>query len=333
MSEETSNEPVLTGDEKEALVEGVETGVVEVQSTNGATYANVAEFEVAPRNCIVTNSFPRLQTINRKLAAHIAKSASKLLNEKVEVAPGPLTVGTWGDFCEQGTETALIYEFAPQPLEGSAVVYVQNGVVAHIVETFYGGCQENPPRHKAENFTPGETSVTALFCDGVVQGIKENWQGLVELSPEKSGVHQSTDIVEVVENSALVISSEFDIHFGDEQFYFHVVWPTATLTPLLPVLEGQKRDRDPVEDERWEQSLRTRLPDASIDISTRIGKSIMNLRDVASLQVGDVIDLENPRTGTVFADQVPVLEGRFGVHDGCYALEATEWLTTAQASQ
>jgi flagellar motor switch protein FliM len=333
MSEENSNDPVLTGDEKDALLEGVENGDVEVQSNDGPRYATVVNFEIAPRNRIVTNSFPRLQSINRKLAGHIAKTASKLLNEKVEVAPGPLTISTWAEFCEQAAEVGLIYEFRPQPLVGNAVVFVQNSVVAHIVEKFYGGSLENPPRHKADGFTPGEMNVTSLFCDGAVQGIVEHWHGLIELTPETGGIYQSTDIVEIIENSASVISSEFDIHFADEQFYFHIVWPSTTLTTLQPVLEGQKRDRDPAEDERWERVIRARLPDAPIGISTRIGKASLSLREVACLQAGDVIDVNNPRLGTVFADAVPVLEGRFGVHDGCYALEATHWLTAAQATQ
>ena len=65
MSEEANNDPVLTGDEKNALLEGVESGEVEVQSIDGPRYATVVEFELTPRDRIVSNSFPRLQNINR----------------------------------------------------------------------------------------------------------------------------------------------------------------------------------------------------------------------------------------------------------------------------
>jgi len=325
-------DPVLSDEEKDALLEGVESGEVEVQSAGGPHYAVVTEFEVTPRNRIVTNSFPRLKNINNKLAGHIGKSASLLLNEKVDVATGPLTVCTWGEFREQAAELALVFEFAPAPLEGNAVIFVQNKLVGHIVETFFGGSKENPPHHSAEGFTPGEMNVAVLLCDEVMQGIAATWGGLIELAPEKNGVHQSSDIVEIIENSATVISAEFDIRLADQQFGFHIVWPGTTLAPLLPVLEGQKRDRDAAEDARWEQAIRARLPEARIKINTQIGKSALRLRDVAKLKKGDIIDLDNPRASTVFASQVPVLAGRFGVHDGCYAIEATHWLTTGPAA-
>ncbi|MDX1515698.1 MAG: FliM/FliN family flagellar motor switch protein [Woeseiaceae bacterium] len=324
------SDQVLTEEEKDALVEGVESGEVEVQTGAGAVYASVTSFDVAPRNRIVTNSFPRLQSMNRKLAGDVAKTGSVLLNAKIDVSPGPLSTSTWGEFCESADETALIFEFSAAPLEGSAAMHMQATPVQNIVETFYGGSKENPPRHEIEGFTRGEMNVVSLFCSEVLKGIARTWQSLIELQPETVGVHQSTDVVEVVDNGATVIHCEFTLHLGEDQHRFFVVWPTQMLAALLPVLEGAKRERDAAEDARWEQVIRDRVPRATVDVSTRVGSAQMTLRDVAALEAGDIIDLDNPRRGTVFAGNVPVLEGNFGVHDGRYAIETTRWLSHEQ---
>lgn len=321
------NDQVLTDEEKDALVEGVENGDVEVQTGNGPRYASVADFDISPRNRIVTNSYPRLQTLNRKLAGFVTKKASMLLNDKVEVSPGPVVTCTWGEFTETATESALIIECAATPLEGTAAIHVQSAAVRQIVETFYGGSKENPPRHPIEGFTRGEMNVIALFSAEVLKGIADTWQSLIAIDTKVDGVHQSTDVVELIESGANVISSEFSLHIGEVEHRFYVVWPVATLSSLLPVLEGAKRERDAAEDARWEQVIRARVPEAPVGVSSRIGHARMSLRDVAALQAGDIIDIENPRIGTVFAKDVAVLEGRFGIHDGCYAIEATRWLT------
>ena len=52
----------------------------------------------------------------------------------------------------------------------------------------------------------------------------------------------------------------------------------------------------------------------------------MTLGEVAELSPGDIIDISNPQFGRVFARHVPILAGRFGIHDGRYAMEATNWL-------
>ena len=58
----------------------------------------------------------------------------------------------------------------------------------------------------------------------------------------------------------------------------------------------------------------------------------MTLGAVAELAPGDVIEIDNPRKTTVFVKNVPVLEGLFGVHEGRYAVEATEWLGPQSAT-
>jgi flagellar motor switch protein FliM len=52
----------------------------------------------------------------------------------------------------------------------------------------------------------------------------------------------------------------------------------------------------------------------------------MTLGEVAELKAGDVIMISNPQNSTVRAGSVPILAGRFGVHDGRYAVETTAWL-------
>ncbi len=323
---------VLSDEEKDALLEGVEKGEVEVQSAGGPTYATVEAFVVSPRNHIVTNSFPRMQSMNRKLGAYIGKAASQLLNDRLEAAPVSLTTPTWGEFREQWLEPAVLFEFEAQPLEGSAVVAVSKSTALPIVERFYGGSESNPPRHESEGFTRGEMSVISLFCQEVLKGITETWSPIIALEPEQAEVYQSTDVVDLIEDGEHVIVCEFELISGEEKQPLHVVWPMTMLASLVPVLEGQKRDRDAAEDARWESAIRTRIPGAIINVDSCVGNARLSLRRIAKLEVGDIIDLDNPRKGTVSTNDVAVLEGRFGVHDGCYAIEATRWLSASAVS-
>ena len=68
------SDPVLTDEEKGALLDGMSSGEVEVHSTSGKTYAGVKPFEVGPRSRIVTNSYPRLQGLNRQFASRADKA-------------------------------------------------------------------------------------------------------------------------------------------------------------------------------------------------------------------------------------------------------------------
>ena len=317
---------VLTDGEKEALLDGVATGEVEVSAKGGPHYADVREFEFPERSRIVTNSFPRLQRLNHRLAGRHAKYVGQLLNTDVEIAGHGLDSSTYGEFCERDPRLSLLVEFTASPLPGSALIRLEAPLVAKLVDSFFGGSAKEPKTQNPEFFTPGEITVAGLFCEGLLGALARIWQSFVSIEPQRQLIHLSTDIVEVIDTVDEVISCDFEIVFLEQRYTFQIVWPRRMVASLLPVFEGQKRDRDPAEVARWEVALGERVKVTDVCISSDVGQTSMTLRAVAELAAGDIIDINNPSCSIVRAHDVPLLEGRFGIHDGRYAVEATRWL-------
>ncbi len=319
-------DPVLTEAEKGALLEGMSSGEVEVHSNGGPTYASVTEFEIGPRSRIRTNSYPRLQSLNRQFASRMSKQAELMLNADAVITFQSIETCTYSEFSEQSSLLSLVVEFLPKPLDGSALLNLNAPTVENLVETFYGGLGNEPARQEPEFFTPGEISVAALFGEAVLGVINEVWQPLAGMSAEIAGTHLSTGVIDNIDGGDAVICCEFELDVADQKQQFQLLWPMRTVTSLLPVFDGQKRDRDPAEDARWERALRSRVVESVVRIASDVGHTRMTLGEVAELAPGDIININNPQKGTVSASDVPILEGRFGVHDGRHAIEASNWL-------
>ncbi|MDH3352483.1 MAG: FliM/FliN family flagellar motor switch protein [Gammaproteobacteria bacterium] len=317
---------VLTDDEKEALLDGVATGEVEIQSKSGPAYAAVRPFEIAERCRLKSNSYPRLQRLNQRVALRVGKLVEQLVSAETEITPNAVETCPYAEFIERDSNLSLMVEFSAKPLEGSGLIVLNAALVGHLVEAFYGGSENESTRPAIEFFTRGEISVASLFGDHVMKTVAEVWRPIIDTEHQQVTTHLNTDLIEGFDASDRVIWADFDISFLKQQQSFQIVWPVSMLAPVLPVFEGQKRERDAAQDALWERSLRSRLTDSVVGISSRVGNSEMTLGAVAELSPGDVIDIDNPRLSTVFVKQVPILQGRFGVHDGRYAVEATNWL-------
>lgn len=317
---------ILTDDEKEALLDGVATGEVEVLSSRGPAYADVQPYEIAERSRLVSNSFPRLHKLNQSFANHISKQAEQLVSAETDVAANGIETRPFGEFSERMTGMSLIVEFSANPLEGNGLIVLGAELVGHLVEAFYGGLGNEPARQSSEYFTRGEVCVAELFSKDIMQILEDVWRPVMSTEHRKETAHQNTDIIEGLDASDRVICADFEIKFLEHEQNFQVVWPVSMLGPLLPVFEGQKRERDPAQDAMWERSLRSRLTDSMVCVASRVGKGRMTLGAVAALTPGDIIDIDNPRQSTLFVKDVPILHGRFGVHAGKHAIEATDWL-------
>lgn len=327
------SDPVLTEEEKGALLEGISSGEVEVHSSNGPAYAEVGPFEIGPRSRLKTNSYPRLRSLNQQFASRMSKQLESLLNVDSKVTAAVTKHSSYSAACEAFDGLSLIVEFFPKPLAGSAFITLAAPTVGDLVETFYGGHSNDPAEHQPEFFTPGEISVAALFGEAVLSVVSEVWAPLAQFEPDMAGTHLSTGVIDSVDGSEPVIQCAFAMDFGEKRRDFQVLWPIATVASLLPVFDGQKRDRDPQQDERWGQCLRAGVTDSIVRISSDVGHTSMTLREVADLAPGDVISIGDPKEGLVSACDVPVLAGRFGVHDGHYAVETMNWLESKPGSK
>jgi flagellar motor switch protein FliM len=154
----------------------------------------------------------------------------------------------------------------------------------------------------------------------------EIWAPVAGFTAEFVATHLSTGVIEQVDTGDSVIVSEFSLKVADKEQSFQVILPVTTVGALLPVFEGQKRDRDAVNDAHWNRALRARVIDSIVRVSSDVGHTRMTLGEVAELKAGDVITISNPQSSTLLAGSVPILAGRFGVHDGRYAVETTTWL-------
>ena len=320
------NDQVLTDDEKEALLDGVATGEVEVQTFKGPKYAEVQDFVIPARSRIATNSFPRLEKLNRRFADRAAKLTEQMVSAETEISVGEIEVCSYGEFCDRHKDFAIVVDFTAKPLDGTGLIYVNADLVRHLVESFFGGDGNEPADQPNDTFTRGETGVAKLFCRDMLNTLGNVWHSLVDAEHELGGVHLSTDIIDGFDSSDTVIGSHFGLEFAKQNYEFRLLWPTQMLSPLLPVFEGQKRERDPEQDALWERAIRDRVTDSIVGISSCVGQTELTLGKVAELAPGDIINIADPRSSTVFVKHVPVLKGQFGIHDGHYAVEASEWL-------
>lgn len=330
-AEADANGQILTDEEKNALVEGVESGQIEVHSSAGPTYASVMPFRIPSRAHIVKHGYPRLKVINQQVAERIGREVEQLLQNEVVVRPTEHVVQSYGRVCENLNDSIAAIVFEAAPLQGRGLVVIDSTMVRLLVDTFYGGDGEESEIQSELSLTVGELSVTNRFALIVLGAIKESWAPLQEVSPERVTTEVSIDLVDIVTESDPVISTGFDISLLNQECHFQVLLPIEMLQPLLPIFAGQKGDRDPVEDARWSKVIQSRLADSKISISSNIILPEMTVRELVALVPGDVIQIDDPRDATVMANNSLLLSGRLGVHRGHNAIETVAWVDPLQA--
>lgn len=319
------NDQVLTPEEQNALLEGMSSGAVDVDGGEGDRDADVQPFEFGPHARIQSNSYPRLKLINEQLAKRLVNFLGSLLQTDVAVTAEPAAVRRFADHAAGCSALAAANVFTAAPLTGKGLLVLEEQLISELVEAYFGGTDNEPVRNTSGSLSSGEMAVCKLFGDTVLTMLRELWAPLIELDPKRVSTEVGVELVEAVGAMDLVIGTRFKLALSGGEAVFAVLLPMAMLQPLLPILEGRKRDRDPGDDARWEKAIRARLPETAVTLTGAVGRMRVPLSALSGLAPGDVIGIDNPRNATVLAGKVPLLTGRFGVHAGRNAIETTGW--------
>jgi flagellar motor switch protein FliM len=128
----------------------------------------------------------------------------------------------------------------------------------------------------------------------------------------------------IVSPSEVVVVSTFHIELDGGGGDLHLTIPYSMIEPIREILDaGVQSDIDDV-DERWMQSLREDILEATVPLHGTLAERRISLREVAAFKAGDIIPIEMPEQFILQANGVPVLRGRMGISGENLAVKITE---------
>ena len=317
---------VLSDDEVGALLNGVSTGEVEISSSSGRQFAAVADFAVPARSRLNSKRLPNLDKLIERLAERIRIQVREKLQCRVAVTPGESCELPFESAEERNLEPVMAVQFSAAPLPGHGALLIEPELVAHLVESYFGGSTGAKAVTRGEGFTAGERRVTDQFVALVLESLEALWQPLQEIKPVVVKVEPSVHLLELAGEADLVVRSSLEFAFADSDSALHLFLPSKTIDASLPYLRGVDRKDDPAKDRLWRETIRSGLHNVNVGVEAMVGDVTMSLAELTRLQPGDVISIANPREAILRAQGTSLMQARFGVHAGRNAVEATAWL-------
>lgn len=166
------------------------------------------------------------------------------------------------------------------------------------------------------------------FCDM----LKDAWSSLVttQITYEKSETNPK--LIDVRSESDVRLVMSFDVSVKNSVSTISIAYSAQFLEDLMEKLQGQKTDNqnfEPVDAERdarrRDQIVET-LSESSIELRAVFAELTLDMQEVMSLKVGDIIPLDKKLTDdiTIVVDDVPWFKAKLGQTNIKKAVKITE---------
>lgn len=326
---------ILSQDEVDALLRGISDGDVETKAESSAPQEdnrNIRTFDLANQDRIVRGRMPTLDIINDRFAKIHRISLSGALRRMLDINVCQAELVKFGEFIRTLPVPTSLHILKMEPLRGHVLFMIESRLIFNLVDCFFGGSGRGSYKIEGRDFTSIEYRVINKVVRQVFRDMDQAWQPVTpvtfnfvrsEVNPQFATIVPPTDVVIVV---------RYELEMDRVMGRMALILPYSTIEPIRSKLYASYQSDQLEVDTEWVSRLKGLLMDVPVEISVELGRTWLKGSEVTSMEIGDVIMLNNDAGQPVqfLVEGVP----KFKVNPGIYrASQAVRITADAESSE
>ena len=200
--------------------------------------------------------------------------------------------------------------------ETTLIIQVSNAITYTMIDRLLGGRGEY--RDVKRDFTEIEISIMTDVMRNFAQLLLEPWSTHIELEPKLIGIETNSRVVQTIGHDDTVIIVVLEVEINGVKSIISVCIPAINLDEIMgkfiPRYTGSKRKTDAAREAERRDSIMTGITTSDLEIKAVLAEINLDLYEVLTLQVNDVIPLNKPINSniTITVGSKPWCDGKLG---------------------
>lgn len=313
---------LLSQDEIDALLHGVDSGAVDVEPPPVPGEARTYDFATQER--IIRGRLPTLEMINERFARTWRIGLFNLLRRSADLSVRGIDMIRFGEYMHSLQVPTNINLVKMKPLRGTGIVMFEPRLVFTVVDNFFGGNGKYHTRIEGREFTPTEMRVIQLLLKQTFSDFTEAWAPVMNVEFEYMNSEVNPHFANIISPREYIVVCRFHVELEGGGGELHLALPWSMLEPIREQLDAGVQSDRVEKDENWTSALHAQLQDVAVDLKSTLATRQISLRELSKFKVGDVIPIDLKPAIPVHVEHLPLFTGEFGVHNGKNAVKITE---------
>jgi flagellar motor switch protein FliM len=317
----------LSREEVDALLKGIRGGEGETQQETRPS--GFRPYNLATQERIVRGRMPTLEIINERFARLLRLGLFNFMRRSANVTAGPVRVIKFSEFVRNLVVPSNLNLVHVKPLRGTSLFVFDPTLVFLVVDNLFGGDGRLLPTAEGRDFTQTEQRIIQRLLNLVFDSYGKSWHPVYPIEFEYVRAETNTQFANVATPNEVVVATTFEVNFGTIVGEMQICIPYSILEPIRDLLSSSMQGEALEVDKRWVGRLSKQVQSAEVTMLVDLAHVHVTLDQILNMQVGDVIPLDIPEFVTASVDSVPVMECRYGISNGRYALRMEKMLGSA----
>lgn len=320
----------LSQDEVDALLKGVGNDQTSTKEVIDPSVPR--DYNLATQERIVRGRLPTLEIINERFARLFRIGLFNFLRRTAEVSVGTVRISKYSEFIRNLVVPTNLNLVQFKPFRGTGLIIIDPNLVFLIVDNLFGGDGRFHTRIEGREFTQTEQRIIQRVLEIIFETYCKAWEQVYTIECEYIRSEMNTQFANIATPNEVIVATTFSVEFGSAGGDIHFCMPYSMIEPIRDILGSSLQGETLGVDKRWVKLLTLQIQTAEVELIADLGQAKMSLGDILNMKTGDVIPLPISETIEAKVDGVPVMECKYGLFNGQYALRV-EKLLKANSSE
>ncbi len=238
------------------------------------------------------NQLQTLRTLHDNFTRLLNNALSVYLRTRVDATIVSIEQINYGDFVASIGDPSILSIYSMDPLPGSGIVQLDLNLAFSIIDRLLGGPGWFPP--KLRDLTDIERTLMQRFMARMLNSYRESWNYLLTLSLKIEALDSNPQFIpRIIPLDQIVAFVTCELKIGDKTGTMHFCLPYLVMQSIGPqlsdfqwspsVVSGRGMTEDDI------AQLVRNVERAEVKFEVELGRTIVSLRDLIALQLGDVV--------------------------------------------
>lgn len=321
--------PILNKHEIDELLRAIKEGRVslDLDKDDKASRAK----SCTPLNLFQANALkdelsriPNFDIILDNFAQNLGISLTNHLQRNFSISRTSMESSHFLDFLLDNKDVGAIAVLDISPLKQGALILIDAHMCFAMVEILLGASTEIELMQPNRKLTSIELKVVSSIITKGCDDLDRSFSQVIELNSSLLKIESNSRLVSITDPDAEILVGVFKIATGEVSGEMKIVFPVATLDPLV---EGLKNLLNVSKSKKglWTEILEKEVVKIETELIAQSGYVNMSINEVLALKQGDIIYLDyNPNSPlNVLVEDKPKFYAVPGTHNGKKAISIT----------
>ncbi|NLJ72455.1 MAG: flagellar motor switch protein FliM [Syntrophomonadaceae bacterium] len=318
---------ILSQNEIDQLLSALTSGSVDADELKEEeTKKKVRVYDFRRPNKFSKDQIHTLRVIYENYARALGTYLSAQLRLSIQVEVLSVEQTTYEEFVRSIPNPTILNVFSLYPLEGNAILEINPNLGFAMLDRLLGGLGNVP--EKIRPLTEIEQTVVERVGQRMLDYMQEPWGSIIEIEPSLERVETNPQFTQVVSPSEIMIIISLETKMGNLISMMNMCIPFIVLEPIVDKLSVHFYYASSSSQALPENvdAIRYRLDNTYVPVKILLGRTVITVKDLLGLSVGDVIPLNkniNEELEVIIGQRTKFL-GKPGTFGNKYSVQVSQ---------